>query len=93
MLVAVGVLLTPQAVLVALVAVVLVVLVEALQALLVLPILAVERAVLMEAQEFQRLAVPALSSFLTPYQKAKPLNFYLLQHGQHQQASQPLITW
>jgi uncharacterized lipoprotein YmbA len=39
------------------------------------------------------LAALALSSCPTPCQKAQQLNFYLLQHGQHQQASQPLITW
>ena len=39
------------------------------------------------------LAAPVLSSCPTPCQKAQQLNFCLLRHGQHQQASLPLIIW
>jgi hypothetical protein len=54
---------------------------------------AVEVVLVVVLVVMEALAAPALSSCPTPCQKAQQLNSCLLQHGQHQQASQPLITW
>jgi hypothetical protein len=91
--VAAALVLVTQAAQAAQVAVAMVALTQALTEHQVQPTQAVVLVAIDLVHQQQAMAAPALSSCLTPCQKAQQLNSCLLRHGKHQQASLPLITW